>query len=306
MSATVVLLTYNGEKYLVPMLESILAQSYRPIQLLIADDASTDRTTDILSQFKEKNKTSDFRIDLVLREKNLGRAGNRNGIIHDITGDYVFLADQDDIWNPRKIEKQISFLQSHPDCYGVGCDRRLISQDDRVLLESENRFRKHKHKTISDLEDNLKFQSNFPANCIGFRNGGIEKSFSIPGQMEEPDRFLRVMLACMGNIGYVDEPLVNYRIHLNNLSGNYYEHIEKNPVLVFRNYYRKNKRYNRIYKKDDEMILSEAQSRFAKDLSPMYKMRKRKLALAEAVAHVGYDILHGNLGVFLRKKGKEE
>lgn len=301
MSATVVLLTYNGEKFLLPMLDSLYNQTYRPIQLLIADDASTDGTKELLLQYKkEHEKDSNFTIELVLRDKNLGRSGNRNGIIGDIKGDYVFLADQDDIWNPQKIEKQIAFLEKHENCFGVSCDRRLISQDDQLLLESENSFRKHKHIEVSDLQDSLKFKSNFPANCIGFRNKDIVKTFSIPSQMEEPDRFLRVMLACVGDLGYVDEPLVNYRIHMNNLSGNYFEQINKNPFKVFRNYLNKNRRFNRIFHKDDLLILEEVKKRFDLDLSGQYTMRKRKLAFFEAVGHVAYDIINGNLGAFIK------
>ncbi len=301
---TVVMLTYNGEVYLDKMLQSIKKQTYRPIQLIIADDASKDSTVRIEKEFQDKNSNTDFEIEIVSHAVNQGRSGNCNSIISKIEGQYIFLADQDDIWEKDKIEKQIKFLKNNPDCFGVSCDRRLIDQCGRILLESENMYMSVRHKRKIGFKENLSFKMNYPANCIGFRNSQAKEILFIPHEMEEPDRFRRMMILCRGKLGYINEPLVNYRIHANNISGNYYAQISKNPLKILASYIHANKRYNRIYADDDSLIIREAKRRFQIDLNegPKYLRRKRIRVYYDAVLHLYHDIRHKRIGEFLKKQ----
>lgn len=310
MSCSVVLLTYNGAKYLEKMLQSVKRQTYRPIQLIIADDASQDGTVKIAENFAQKNQSSDFCIKIICHKRNKGRSGNRTSVLPIIKGEYVFLADQDDIWEKDKLTKQIEFLRNNPECFGVGCDRKLIDKNGTVLLRSENRYAKgpSRHKKVIDFESNLDFRSNYPANCIGFKNLEIEKVFSVPEEMEEPDRFLRMMILCMGKIGFVNETFVQYRIHSNNLSGNYYSQIHKSYIKILKYYIDRNKRYNRIYEKDDLIIINEAMNRFQIDLNDSNKYRKREKVnvYLDSFQRLIQDIKHKRVGSFLKgKAGKK-
>lgn len=300
MKCTIVLLTYNGELYIDEMLNSIKNQTYRPIQLIISDDASTDGTIHKIRSFIKENHDEQLTIEFVEHTQNCGRVRNRNGIIHLIQGEYIFMADQDDIWESSKLEKQIDFLKNHEECVGVSCDRKIMDEKGTIIIDSEDKYvkRQKKHVEILGLDDGNIMSGNYPANCIGCRNTDIDRLFLIPEEIEEPDRFFRVMLLCKGKIGFINEGLVRYRIHSENLSGNYYVQYHSNLKKIFQKYVKENKRYNRIYQKDDEIIVEEAYTRFGITLEKKYAKRKKRKAYINAAVHIVYDLLNGNVGCF--------
>ncbi|HYC29606.1 MAG TPA: glycosyltransferase family 2 protein [Chitinophagaceae bacterium] len=96
---SVVMCTFNGEKYLVQQLDSILAQDYTPLELIICDDVSTDGTVSILQQYAAR----DNRIKVYVNERNLGYNRNFEQAIRLASADWIAIADQDDIWLPGKL-----------------------------------------------------------------------------------------------------------------------------------------------------------------------------------------------------------
>ena len=103
--------TYNGEKYLKQQLDSIAAQTILPDELIIGDDCSTDKTLEILDEFK--NKVS-FVVKILKNEVNKGYIKNFARVILEAKGDFVFLCDQDDFWFPNKIERVIDTFAKNP------------------------------------------------------------------------------------------------------------------------------------------------------------------------------------------------
>ena len=97
---SVVLCTYNGEKYLRPQLDSILSQSYRNLELVVSDDASTDGTVDILKEYSQ----TDPRVKLVVNRENTGYNRNFEKAFALASASYIAISDQDDIWEEKKIE----------------------------------------------------------------------------------------------------------------------------------------------------------------------------------------------------------
>ena len=91
--------TYNGGKYLQEQLDSFLAQTSLPDELVITDDCSTDNTLEIIQAFAAM---APFEVRWEQNEKNLGYTGNFNQALMKTTGDLVFLSDQDDVWFPEK------------------------------------------------------------------------------------------------------------------------------------------------------------------------------------------------------------
>ena len=108
---SVVMATYNGEKYLKQQLDSIAAQTILPDELIIGDDCSTDKTLEILDEFK--NKVS-FDVKILKNEVNKGYIKNFARVILEAKGDFVFLCDQDDFWFPNKIERVIDTFAKNP------------------------------------------------------------------------------------------------------------------------------------------------------------------------------------------------
>lgn len=97
---SIALCTYNGAKFLSLQLDSILQQSYKNIELIIVDDNSSDTTESLLKDIAEK----DHRIKLFFNEKNLGFNTNFEKAIRLCSGNFIAIADQDDIWELNKIE----------------------------------------------------------------------------------------------------------------------------------------------------------------------------------------------------------
>lgn len=119
MKISVVLTTYNGEKYLMPQLQSIAEQSVPADEVLIFDDGSKDSTCSLVNGFIEENGLSAW--SLIVNEKNKGWQRNFMEGIAQACGDIVLLADQDDIWHTDKIRVMRSVFEKEPDAELVVC-----------------------------------------------------------------------------------------------------------------------------------------------------------------------------------------
>lgn len=109
MKKTIVLCSYNGEKYIKEQLESLKRQSVKPDEVLVFDDRSTDHTTEIVQQFIDENKLNNWK--LIVREKNMGWKKGFIDAFKQADGDIIFPCDQDDVWDEYKIEKMSSVME---------------------------------------------------------------------------------------------------------------------------------------------------------------------------------------------------
>lgn len=103
--------TFNGSHFVAEQLQSISAQTVLPSELVICDDGSTDDTLSILSEFA---KNAPVKVRLFQNEKRLGPAKNFEKAICACNGDVIFLCDQDDIWQPYKVERVIQAFETNP------------------------------------------------------------------------------------------------------------------------------------------------------------------------------------------------
>ena len=101
MKISIAMATYNGANYLQEQLDSFVAQSRLPDELVVCDDASSDETIAILTRFAQ---AAPFIVIIVGNEKNLGYVKNFEKVISLCSGDYIFLSDQDDVWFSNKLE----------------------------------------------------------------------------------------------------------------------------------------------------------------------------------------------------------
>ncbi len=112
MTASVIVTTYNGERYIIAQLESILEQSVMPDEVLILDDVSRDNTVNVVNDFIIKNNLTNWTI--VQNKTNVGWRRNFMQGAWQSTGDYVFFCDQDDLWDSKKIEIMLSIMKKNP------------------------------------------------------------------------------------------------------------------------------------------------------------------------------------------------
>lgn len=122
---SVIIPVYNSEKYLTPALDSIRNQTYRNIEIIIIYDKSTDKTEEML----ESAAAEDNRICIIKNEKKAGIAFALNLGLDAAKGDYIARMDADDISLPDRFEKQVAFLESHPDVIVCGGAIRKIVND---------------------------------------------------------------------------------------------------------------------------------------------------------------------------------
>src|SRR5437868_15054123 len=102
---SIVLCSYNGERFIKEQIDSILHQTYPNIELIISDDASTDETARILKEYK-----GDQKIKLFFQDENVGATKNFEFAIKQVRGEFIAFSDQDDIWLPQKLERLYSAI----------------------------------------------------------------------------------------------------------------------------------------------------------------------------------------------------
>lgn len=123
MKVSVAIATYNGGRFIRDQLESLSAQTERPHEVIVSDDASTDETLEIVNNFA---KTAPFPIRIYRHETNIGYAGNFNSALGHCRGDIVFLSDQDDVWFTSKIERICRRFERKPDVWLIINDAELV------------------------------------------------------------------------------------------------------------------------------------------------------------------------------------
>lgn len=125
---SVIMPSYNKEKYIARSITSILNQTYRDFELLIIDDASTDGSVEIIRSF------DDERIRFYQNEENVGMAANRNIGIEKAEGEFIALLDADDISTVDRLEKEVQFLDDNPDIDVVFGAFDEIDENDTVRI----------------------------------------------------------------------------------------------------------------------------------------------------------------------------
>jgi len=121
---------YNAGRFLRECLDSILAQTRADFELIVCDDASCDDSTAILAEYAER----DPRVRVLRNERNQGIARTRNRLLESLPDDcgYIALMDADDVCLPDRLERQLAFLESHPEVGGVGSALEIIDENSQV------------------------------------------------------------------------------------------------------------------------------------------------------------------------------
>jgi glycosyltransferase involved in cell wall biosynthesis len=130
---SVIIPVYNGVKYLAEAIESVLAQTLEPLEIIVVDDGSTDRSLEIAGQFLPRVT--------IVRQENKGAGAARNTGVRVATGGYFAFLDADDLWTPQKLSIQRSLLESHPETDMVfGTVKQFISPE--LPAEQQGTLRK--------------------------------------------------------------------------------------------------------------------------------------------------------------------
>ena len=129
---SVIIPVYNAEKFVEEAIKSVLDQSYQSFELIVVNDASTDKTKKIINRLAENNK----KIIVINNKKNLGKAASVNRAFEIARGDYLAFLDADDLFTPERIKKQVAFLDRNKKVDFVYGDFQ------KILPDGEIEFRK--------------------------------------------------------------------------------------------------------------------------------------------------------------------
>lgn len=124
---TIFMTTYNREKYIEIAVNSILNQTYTDFQFIILNNASTDRTLEILQGIK------DPRMSIITHEKNIGPIANGNYPYDHLSGDYFMVVHDDDIFLPNAIETEIAYMEKNKDIALVSLSANIIDENGNFL-----------------------------------------------------------------------------------------------------------------------------------------------------------------------------
>lgn len=207
---SVALAAYNGENYIREQLDSILVQLSERDEVVISDDGSTDQTREILKQYQSQ----DVRIHL-LDGPGRGVKKNVEHLVSHCRGQYIFLADQDDIWLPDKVEKVLGlFLQQ--ECILVIHDARVFEGNrENITMESFFSFRQSRAGILKNI-----FKNSYIGCCMAFQRSLIEEIIPIPDDIEMHDQWIGIISEFKyGRSCFYREPLLLYRRHSANQSG---------------------------------------------------------------------------------------
>ncbi len=217
---SIVIPTYNRGHLLPECIKSVLAQSFRDFEIIVIDDGSTDNTPEIVSAFPVK----------YFRQENRGPASARNRGIELSCGEYIAFLDSDDVLLKDALEKGVDVLDKHPEVgfsYGQVCMvdenghiyrvRKSIYQDGSAIVDCKEQIRE------------LLFDCRVTTSAAMMRRQCLDEVGGFHEELRNShDRHLFIRMAKRFPVAYIAEPLVNYRVHANQI------HKQADPKMLER------------------------------------------------------------------------
>lgn len=196
--------TFNGEKYLKRQLDSILEQLGPEDELIISDDSSSDKTMDILKSYQDK------RIRLFENKHFKSAVFNLEFALKQAGGEYIFLTDQDDVWLPGRVQRMSEKLQESD---LVACNAFIVDQDEKVIHESYFAWK----GSGSGFWKNLK-KNSYLGCSLAFNRKILSAVLPFPKKVIMHDVWIGLMAECLGKVDFLDEKLMLYRRHADNVT----------------------------------------------------------------------------------------
>ena len=204
---SVCIATYNGERFIREQIDSILRQLSSDDEIIVSDDGSTDNTISII------NSIDDKRIRIIEGPRKHSPTLNFECAMKEAKGDYIFLADQDDVWKPNKVEVCIEWLQEY-DC--VVSDATVTDKGLNTLYPSLYAIMQVRQGRIY----NTVWKNGYTGCCMAFRRNILEASLPFPKNIPMHDIWIGNVAAYKYNVKFISEKLVLFRRHEDTISCN--------------------------------------------------------------------------------------
>lgn len=223
-SISVCIATHNGSKYIKEQLDSILSQLTDSDEIIISDDGSSDDTLQQIQSYHDP-RIHIYHIVHKLKGKRPHYYVTQNfeNALKQAKGDYIFLADQDDVWMADKVSRCVSLLQQYDLVVtNLECvDSKMTPLGKRIYSDH---FRFHNF---------LLLKGKYYGCAMAFRKEILRYALPFPRQLVLHDYWIGILAEIFGKVAYINVPLVKYRQHNQNTSGHH-----KSNSLIYKLWYR--------------------------------------------------------------------
>ena len=215
---TILMATYNGERYLNEQLNSIISQEYQNWELIIRDDKSSDRTLQIINEYV----ALDTRISQIFYGNVYGSACSNFSQLCNWAAvnkkNYIMFSDQDDIWLPQKIAASLNILVAYERDYGS--EVPLLCYSNLKFIDSLGKPISTQLALPSKLKLGVMLNENYAWGCTMILNSAaLNLAVPIPTEAVNHDYYIALVVSAIGNAHLIDQYLILYRQHTNNVSG---------------------------------------------------------------------------------------
>jgi len=197
---SVAMTTYNGVAFLEKQLDSILSQTVKVSEIIVCDDCSTDGTLQLLEKYAERGE-----LTYVSNNQNLGFVKNFEKALSLCSGDYILLADQDDIWYAKKVEVLIYSIADnlliHSDCDLIDVLDEVIQPNFKGILKTHQ------------IADDFLFANVVTGCTVMMHKDLLDYALPFPEGLVYHDWYLGLHAAYRGKISYLAQTLIGYRQH---------------------------------------------------------------------------------------------
>jgi len=206
---SVIIPTYNREKYVVEAIESVLAQTYQNFEIIIVDDGSTDGTEKILEPYRDRV--------VYIYQENQGPSVARNTGIRRATGQFIAFLDSDDLWLPEKLEVQVAYMETNPEVGLVHTGKLLREERPTGPILKEWPYAELSRS--GHIFPEMFLEPTVSTSTVVARR----ECFDVAGLFDEEltrgaDHHLFLRIARHFPIGYIPRPLGVYRMHETNIT----------------------------------------------------------------------------------------
>ena len=208
LTVSIVIATYNGEKYIEQQLVSFLSELSLDDEVIIIDDASLDNTLGII-----KSIASPI-VKVIVNDKNCGVIKSFERGLLLASNEIIFLCDQDDIWLPGKRAAFIRVFDSDSEVSVVISDAEVIDENGIVIMKS---FMNNKNGFHGNLWNTL-VKNRYLGCAMAIKRNLLKAVLPIPNRVPMHDQWIGLMGTIFGKVYYISTPLLQYRRHSGNFS----------------------------------------------------------------------------------------
>jgi glycosyltransferase involved in cell wall biosynthesis len=209
-TVSVVMAVYNSEMYLTDSIDSILAQTFTDWEMICIDDGSSDGSLEVLRGYER----ADERVRVITRE-NTGVTRARNDAIAVARGRYIAVMDSDDVALPERLRRQVEYMESNPECVGLGAAVRVVGPDLKPLYDEPKAL---DHETI-DCQTLAGSGAAIREPVAMFRAQAVREVSGYRDEIfahQDSDLYLR--LAEIGRLANLPDTLLLYRLRLGSIN----------------------------------------------------------------------------------------